>query len=157
MGIALIVPGLLEHRLRHEFHLVHQQVEYHYTLSAKLIMSHPDQSSGADPAVDRTLRPRRTSTTRDFYDPSPSATSSRHHRPVNTPQVNTHYFTRTASGSIPSAQGGESNKDESDSSSDGGGDQLHEVSKLEVKREKNRLKQRNLRRESLGPSQLIIY
>jgi hypothetical protein len=110
-------------------------------------MNNPDPGPGTDAVGDRNLRPRRTSTTRTFFDPSPSATSSRHSRPAPTPQINTHYYTRTASGSLPPGQAGpESVKDVSDSGSEGENG-LQEVSKLEVKREKNRLKQRNLRRE----------
>jgi len=108
-------------------------------------MSNPDPGPGTGPTGDRNLRPRRTSTTRTFFDPSPSATSLRQPKSAST-QVNTHYHTRTASGSLPPGQGDESTKDLSDSSSEGGNG-LQEVSKLEVKREKNRLKQRNLRRE----------
>lgn len=110
-------------------------------------MDNPDTGPGSDPVGDRNLRPRRISTTRTFFDPSPSATSSRHSRPAPTSQVNTHYYTRTASGSLPPGQGPESVKDVSDSSSEEGAG-LQEVSKLEVRREKNRLKQRNLRRKS---------
>jgi len=113
-------------------------------------MDNPDPGPGTDSAGDRNLRPRRTSTMRTFFDPSPSATLPRHSRPAPAPQVNTHYYTRTASGSLPPGQGPESVKDVSDSSSEGGTG-LQEVSKLEVKREKNRLKQRNLRREYLAP------
>jgi hypothetical protein len=109
-------------------------------------MNNPDPGRGTDQVGDRNLRPRRTSTTRTFFDPSPSATLSRHPRPASS-HVNTHYFTRTASGSLPPGQGHESAKEVSDSSSEGGNDGLQEVSKLEAKREKNRLKQRNLRRE----------
>ena len=116
-------------------------------------MDNPDPGSGTDPVGDRNLRPRRTSTTRTFFDPSPSANSSKHTRPAPISQVNTHYYTRTASGSLPPGQGAESVKDESDSSSEGETG-LQEVSKLEVKREKNRLKQRNLRRELLTPLRL---
>jgi hypothetical protein len=116
------------------------------TTSFESKMNRPDSGPGLDQGGDRNLRPRRASTTRTFFDPSPSASSARHPRPpTSSTQANTHYYTRTASGSIPSGQ--RSEKDDSDGSSETGGEQLQEVSKLEIKREKNRLKQRNLRRE----------
>lgn len=125
-------------------------------LSDNHTMSRSGPGPETAPEHDQNSRPRRTSTTRTFFDPSPSASAAgRARQPIPSSSththnnINSHYHPKV--GSSHSSQepnpGSLQNISESESEDDEG-DEMRELSKLEFRRAKNRLKQRNLRRES---------
>jgi hypothetical protein len=151
--------------------LVHQPLVRVDSLSTTFLsliittMSRSGPGPETEPEPDQHSRPRRTSTTRIFFDPSPSASAAgRSRQPISSSSththnnINSHYHPKVGSShsSLEPNPGSLQNISESESEDDEG-DEMRELSKLELRRAKNRLKQRNLRRKSFSPFSLANF